>query len=605
MADWSALVKGFQEGGDFAQRFRANRQFEKARDLALEGEDYDMQARRANRRIRDPLSQGVFGKLDPNSVQDYSGQLQDPFAFKLFDFIKSKAKKKKQAVSTGQIAPTDSVAQTAAPEMNPYDAASPPQQAIPTEDEFGGYADGGSIPERKDLRDKMSDKELKKYRQNNAGATEEAPTRSMRDKINMRPVEGGSRMGNAARAVGRGIGKAAAGYALMAPLANQTADDADARYAQRFGWDEYPRNEDGSIGQEASVPGYLKYLGKRALGYASDVGDMVTGGLAGYFYNDNPHAAQASPPPQAAAGMGGAAQAPASPQRMALSTMEVRAKPAARAAVRSDPEHVDFSQMDIDPHEVPDMKTDDWKRYRAELMDAARQSGRPDQVEKVNDMVTNMQQKGFMNYAQQGLALQQAGNIRGAMSAYRAAYQYFPNGHDVEFGVHKGKIVGFGKDEKTGKVVPGTELVMDPERVAVLIENFKNPQAFRMWTTDWRDFHQKERQYQEVTKPLAQAQANALENRSEADVLRAENAQLKAGQTPGAGAGLRNAEHVFRERVGMLGIQDEAQADYLASVMSQIKVANPNVPDNAIVQAIMQANRDGTLKQRLQQLGIQ
>jgi hypothetical protein len=291
--------------------------------------------------------------------------------------------------------------------------------------------------------------------------------------------------------------------------------------------------------------------------------------------------------------------------------MQVRAKPAARPAISARPQLVDFSNLDIDPKDVPDMKTDDWKQYRAQLMDAARLSGDPSRVENANKMVTQMQQEGFLNYAQQGLALQQAGNVKGAMAAYRAAYQYFPNGHDVEFGVfhdpktQRSAIVGFGKDEKTGKIVPGSQLVMDPERVAALIDNFKNPAAFTAWTKDWRDFNQRERQYQEVTKPLAKAQAHALENRSEADILRAENAQLKAGQTPGAGAAMRNAEHVFRQRVEMLGIQDEAQADYLASVMSQIKAANPSMPDNSIVQAIMQAQRDGSLKQRLQQLGIQ
>ncbi len=48
-----------------------------------------------------------------------------------------------------------------------------------------------------------------------------------------------------------------------------------------------------------------------------------------------------------------------------------------------------------------------------------------------------------------------------------------------------------------------------------------------------------------------------------------------------------------------MGLRDEAQADYLASIMSQVKVANPNVPDNTIVQVIMTAARDGTLEQRM------
>lgn len=592
MADWGALVRGFQEGADFSQRFRRNSQLEKARDLDLEGGSYDMQARRANRRVRDPMSQSVLGKLDPSSVKDWEGALPDPFAFKLFDFIKSKVKKKKQAIPAAEITPTDAVSQSAepmpaAPELpvNPYDAASPQDEEAAPE----GYADGGSVDDEVKRRAKEYQSRTKSRVENasesvrgadrtaTAAKTAEAPKGLLRRAINSK--------------VGRAGGALAAGSAMM----NQFDEGYDERIAKRFGFDD-PTT---AVGTEPSVGGFAKFLGKRALGYASDLGDVLTGGLASNFYQDQGEEAPQQAPVQEAA--------PAAPQRMALPTMNVRAKAASqRQAVRSEPQTVDFSQLEIDPSEVPDMKTDDWKRYRAELMDAARQSGNPEAVSRANDMVTEMQQKGFLNYAQQGLALQQAGNVRGAMSAYRAAYQYFPNGHDVEFGVHKGRIVGFGKDEKTGKVVPGTELVMDPERVGVLIENFKNPQAFRMWTKDWREFQHTQRKYNEVEKPLAQAQANALENRSEADILRAENAQLKAGQgSSGSGAAMRNAEHVFRQRVEMLGIQDEAQADYLASVMSQVKASNPQVPDNAIVQAIMQAQRDGTLKQRLQQLGIQ
>jgi hypothetical protein len=238
---------------------------------------------------------------------------------------------------------------------------------------------------------------------------------------------------------------------------------------------------------------------------------------------------------------------------------------------------------------------------------AAQASGRPDAVEKTDQMITQMQQRGFINYAQQGLALQQAGNVRGAMAAYRAAYQYFPVGYDVEFGTMPGRngqqqIVGFGLDEKTGKVVPGTQMLMDPERTSTIIENFSNPQAFRAWTKDWRDFQEGVRRYEEVTKPAAQAQADYLSSNASANMLEAE-AKLAGGAGGLDGADRRAAEKTFRDRLAMLGVQDEAQADYLASVMSMVKIQNPSVPDNTVVQAIMQAHRDGTLEQRLQSMG--
>jgi hypothetical protein len=366
---------------------------------------------------------------------------------------------------------------------------------------------------------------------------------------------------------------------------------------------------------ETDDPSLAGDVGARALGAASDLGSVLTFGAADRLYRDKQRQAReavpgaSSPPEQAieppeqfpTANVGGGGSS-------ASASMSRRSSALPSA---TEPDVVNFGDIDIEAKEVPDMKTDDWKKYRAQMLASAQKSGNPQAVSQVNDMVTEMQMKGFLNYGQQGLALQQAGNTRGAMAAYRAAFQYFPNGNDVEFGTSKNKrtgreqIIGFGKDEKTGKVVPGTELIMDPERVGVLLENFKNPQAFRMWTKDWRDFKQEEKKYQEVTKPLAQAQADYMANSSEARILAAENAALRAGgSTAGGAANMRNAERVFRERLGMMGLQDEAQSDYLASIMSQIKVQNPGVPDNTIVQVIMTAQRDGSLPQRLQQMGI-
>lgn len=565
MPDYNALVKGFQGGAEFAQNFRERRQLEKHRDFALEGENYDMEARRASRKATNPDVAAELGSDYAAGNVDWAGQLPDPFAFKMLDWFKSKHKgKKKKAIDAGaEIAPTDSTVAT---------AAAPVAEAAPVDDENAyGYADGGSLDEVKGAR--------------RSSTFKEPPAKK----------------GFVRRAINSKTGRAGAALAVGSALLDQTDEDADSRYAKRFGWEEYPA---GST--EPSVGGYAQYLGKRALGFASDLGDKLTMGLAGKLYRDNEADPQAvgaavAPPPRTAIPTPQAA-APAAP---------VAAAAAPRAAIQQRPqrqsEMADFSKIDIDPHEVPDMKTNDWKKYRAELMAAAQKSGDPGAVARAGDMVTDMQQKGFISYGQQGLALQQAGNVRGAMAAYRAAYQYFPNGHDVEFGLHNGHIVGVGKDEETGARVKGTEMVMDPERVSALLENFKNPQAFRMWTKDWRDFQQGQRQYAEVTKPLAQAQGEALRTNSEANVLRAENAALRAGGAGGAGAAtnMRNAEHVFRQRVQMLGIQDEGQADQLASIMSRVKQANPTIPDNTIVQVIMQSQSDGTLAERLKRMGLQ
>lgn len=623
MADWSALVKGFQGGAEFGQNFRANRQLEKARDQALERGQYDLESQRAFRKTTNPDAAGALGADYAAGNTDWTGQLEDPFAFKLFDWVKSKfnAKKpKRQAISTSDDTPDDSASALPASE------SAGPQAATPEPGDMGavttpydpGYADGGTVDEDEKIRERArANRARTPGSVQNATETVQGADRTVKGASTARKAldiadkadEGaGKFLGRATEGAGKmrrfaagAKGLGAAG--LLGATAIDTATTPTEEYRQRFGL-------------ETDDPSLAGDIGVRALGAASDLGNTLTGGLAqrgvnaltGRWPDRSASAPQQalpvaqtvseeSPPPSLSLGGGG------------VSSTSMRQRAALPQSRATDPEVVNFGDIDIDAKDVPNMQMDDWKKYRAQMIAAAQKSGSPQAVAQVNDMVTDMQQKGFLSYGQQGLALQQAGNIRAAMAAYRAAFQYFPNGNDVEFGIHKDRktgrsqIVGFGKDEKTGKVVKGSEMIMDPERTAALLENFKNPQAFRMWTKDWRDFQQEQRKYEEVTKPLAQAQADYMANNSEANMLRAENAGLRAGGAGGAGV-MRNAERVFRERLTMMGLQDETQADYLASVMSQVKAANPQVPDNTIVQVIMQSASDGSLPQRLQRMGI-
>lgn len=621
MADWSKGVEAFQGGADWRQRYRANKQIEQARDLALEGGNYDMEQRRALRRTRDPDTASVLGELDPSSVQDWGGQLQDPFATRLMDWFKTrKAKKqaKKQGARTA-IPPGAGALAEGAGDMfqtgatpdpmfdsgggevgsitNPQDdSLDAPAQTFPMED----YADGGTVDMEKmnRLQERQARAELLKQRARQAasGAREGVKKADTAlGKFTGRAAEGAGRVSKAASGLKRlGAAGALAGTALT------TADTETEDYRKRFGME----TDDPSLGGDIVA---------RTLGAASDLGSILTFGAADRFYRDKQGGEEApvegpqdeealfdnttpEPMPYGGGSSSSSSRTSGGGSRTALPT-----------APREEP--MDFSDVDIDPKEVPDMKTNDWVKYRAQVVDAARKSGKPEAIKEANDMVTEMQQKGFMNYGMQGFALQQAGNVRGAMAAYRAAFQYFPNGNDVEFGVHRGKdgrqqIIGVGLDEKTGKRVPGSEMVMDPERVTTLLENFKNPAAFRMWTKDWRDDQFREKKYNEVEKPMAQAQADYYADQGESAALRAEAAAAKTAGGVGNGANMRNAEHVFRERVVAMGMEDEATADFLASIMSQVKAANPNVPDNTIVQTIMTAQRDGTLAKRLQRMGI-
>lgn len=582
--DYLQILRGITGGLEAGQKFRANRQLEKARDQSLESGEYDLQERRAARKLRDPATSKVLGELDPTTVQDYEG-LGDPFAFKIGAWFKSKFGKKRQALP----APTQ-------------EEVGPPAmyaQGFQDEEEVGPpqYADGGKIPE----------------------ISPELAAR-LRASLEQTTAED--------RASSRDGGRAADQDQARA----QQQDLSDRRALNRSApAQEYLDRTDAAAARKAAAdaePGMLEKLKRFAAASPENRAKVERNAAAMFAPEQEPAPAPArtalpvgAPPALAQA----ATQQPAAGPAQAVPTGAARAaapagpRTAVPAQTAQPANMVDFSQLDADPKDVPNMTTDDWVQYRAKLVDAARQSGRPERVQQVNQLVTQMQQEGFLAYGQQGLALQQAGNVKGAMGAYRAAFQYFPNGNDVEFGTMKGQIVGFGRDEKTGKVVPGSELVMDPERVAKLIENFKNPDAFRAWTKDWRDFEEgkrrfdkgvqlkeaddkfREREYNEVRKPLAQAQADSLANNSEANITRA----LNTGKKPLTPRDLQGSERTFRQRLDLVGLTDEASKDYLSSVMSQIKQGNPDTPDNAIIDAVMKAQRDGTLPQRLKAMGIQ
>lgn len=593
--DYLQILRGITGGLEAGQNFRANRQLERSRDQALESGEYDLEARRATRRVRDPESTRVLGALDPASVKDFQKTFGDPFALKLVDWFRQKRanrKKKATALPAEEFGPPAEFA-------NGYESEEVgPPQSFGDEVTVPQFADGGQV---------QSEEELQALRaQRLRAAEEQASATAERQRL--------------------------AGVARTNEEIARNGGVTDEGMRMR---EERRANAGTLVRGGAEAEGAINSFVAPVLGpnfIPQEGAGRSTGGPRGPRVD--PQVAAARRARRSALPLGQEQGAPAEGPRM--SALPAAAGPARAAAPQrtaavpaesggGQEERIDFSQLDADPKDVPNMTTDDWREYRAKLVDAARQSGRPEAIQQANNLVTQMQQEGFLSYGQQGLALQQAGNLKGAMAAYRAAFQYFPNGNDVEFGVIKDRqgqqqIVGFGRDEKTGKVVEGSQIVMNPEQAARLLENFTKPEAFRAWTKDWRDFEEgkrrfdaglknkqgddafRNRRYEEVEKPLAQAQADSLATRGEADILRAERTGISGTFRPGD---LQRSESAFRERLDLVGLTDEAKKDQLASVMSQIKAANPSTPDNVIINAVIAAERDGTLAQRLKQMGIQ
>ncbi len=121
-------------------------------------------------------------------------------------------------------------------------------------------------------------------------------------------------LGGVRGAINGGLGRVAIGAAGLQAVGDSLAEDSTDRYAKRFGVD--APTGDGSFGDIA------KFAALRAGGFASDLGNRITGGLAQkYLYRDGdtPPVAAAAPV-NASATLQGAAPAvaaPAAPEALA------------------------------------------------------------------------------------------------------------------------------------------------------------------------------------------------------------------------------------------------------------------------------------------------
>jgi hypothetical protein len=621
-----AAVGGFQQGVGFIDDLQTRRKRKKALDYTLNQMGREDAAAQANSTDITDEERAFYGEDTADAFMPEYGQ--DPFLYRMMDVMAKKfgrKGKRKQALSGSPDAPMPVEAADAGEFV---DAPAAPAQTQPYVDPSAGleegYADGGTVdfneqaqlgrspvapvtmqPQvtatpaagaqpvqsatgvvdtravgMRDGGEAKPSKEAEEYRRSRGEMRSERVDRTPARKA----LETGARKAGALRSL---AGGAAAGAGIAGAIRGFQTPTED--YAERIGID--PSEVGLSFWKDAGI---------RGVGVMTDVGaaagSMVGMDLRSRFADvqrQEQGAAPAAAMPRAAALPTGSAQA-----MMARSGGGRAAAPAASPAQPQLGDAIDMSQVELDASELPDIKLSDWKRYRAQALRTARLKGLPqgDAAEQADRMVTTMQIRGFSNYASQAQALLQAGNVKGATRALRAAYQYFPDGNDVKIGVHKGKLVAVGIDEATGQPFEGGTRVITPEFLAGAIQNFQNPQNFLSWTQDWRNEAFKNKQYNEVTKPLAEAQGQALRTNAEANVARSEAAALRAQMSGAMGGGLkpsdmRGSEAAYRERLSLVGVTDEAQADELAAIMSQIKAKNPQVPDNMIMDFVMKASQ--------------
>lgn len=434
-------------------------------------------------------------------------------------------------------------------------------------------------------------------------------------KLNPRITAAGTRkaLGWAARRA-PGAGAAISTYDA---IRDQQGADYDERMDERFG--DWGWGEPG----EASFGGAAEFGIKRALGFASDLGDALTLGQASRLYRDERDSfglgpdeyvpeekAQAirvsdavEPEPEQAPTAAQPAAAPASKGRTAEEIVAERTANAPNALADA---------PITDPGEMPTMNTEEWVAYRATKVENLLLQGYS--LPEAHDAITTMQQKGFLNYGTQALQMLAAGDPARAAMALKAAYQYFPNGADVRFGITEDKggqpaLVAMGSNEVTGEP-SGPPMLITGERLAVMMENMTDPAAFRTWTKDWREFEQELREYYEVTKPQAQSENQYRADMGAAALNRSE-ADLVSAISGGRGGGRKRTDidrnsSALRTAVNEAGTFEgiaPAEQRYLSRIMEALYL-NFDMTQNAAIDEVMAAYEAGALPELLESYGL-
>jgi len=210
-----------------------------------------------------------------------------------------------------------------------------------------------------------------------------------------------------------------------------------------------------------------------------------------------------------------------------------RAAPAAEA-VPTAPTEVDplagFDVTQVNAADIPNFSNNDWVQHRKDMMDSLIMHGMSyaEAWDKVDQQVIATQQRGFMHFGNQARALLANGDLKGAATAVRAAFQYFPSTTDLQVGEYNGHLVAFGVDEDTGEQV-GTPMVVTPEFLDSALMNFSDRKA-------WTEFAQDNRRMDQADTELEQG-SRRLNLMEEGLGIERENALTRRLDAIGGGLG--------------------------------------------------------------------
>jgi len=270
----------------------------------------------------------------------------------------------------------------------------------------------------------------------------------------------------------------------------------------------------------------------------------------------------------------------------------------------------------MNPAEMPTFSTKEWVAYRAASV--TNMIARGATANEAHEAITDMQHRGFMNNGLQALTLLASGDAPRATMALKAAYQYFPNGVDVKFGMTKDAqgqpaLVAMGQTEDGTGESAGKPMILNQERLAKLIHNMKDPSAFTAWTKDWRDEQFERMKHRDNTAiNTANAESNRMNaraslNRSEASIIDA----MRSGTANMKRTDIDRNLFKFMEVAKDAGFMEEINGEevtpdmqrFLANMMSQIFYrTEAGAPE--IIDEVMAAATAGQLLELQEKYGL-
>jgi len=502
---FGAFMEGLQGGVKSGQGIRRERQLDDIYDAA-------------RRKIENEETADNIGRKARNLPMGSETSLGDPLGQRIWDWASGLFKGGDDAATAvpdpGAAALQEKTQRIDS--LTPEDGVANPQGAglIP-------YADGGQPP---------TEEELRKQKAERYGTT---------------PRQLASDFGNATGAAMRAIPAAAKwGVHKVADAIDVGTDDPVDNYAE------------GAF----DTPRVLAGQAVRAFG------DFVGGDIP--FYDETGGAKkQAVPTPTAP----GQATGPSNPRRYhgqgsasakSSSTTAIPAPgaapaapaaPAAKAPEQSvmAPDVIKKIPWDkVDPMSLPKFKTQDWVKYRETAIDQMVMRGGgitvADAMDKVDQQVIAMQQRGTKALLQEAIMRVQSGDLKGAGNALVQMFQYVPSGTDAVVGTYNGQLVAQFIDEQTGQPV-GEPTPVDAKMLGDLWQQYANPAAWAAMAQDRarlaeeqkrtglmeKEVGLRERLLEEVQIPEAQSNADYRAMLGQASVAKAIGGSGSDGLKPG------------------------------------------------------------------------